>query len=104
LFATTLNIPHFGRQISLLKPRIRWVQFSLGTLFVGITVFSVWLAWQVELARRQKDAINELHKMHVAVLYRDPGSGRSESPDFRLRKALARAGVSRTGRIRWLAA
>ena len=66
----------------------RWAQFSLGTLFIGITVFCAWLAWRVELARRQQEAVVELHKLHVAVLYSDPGAGRSESRDSSFVKRL----------------
>jgi hypothetical protein len=65
--------------LPLANRKRRWAQFSLGTLFISITVFCVWLAWRVELARRQREAINELHKLHVAVMYSDLGSRRGES-------------------------
>lgn len=54
-------------------PKRRWMQFSLGTLLVVVAALCVWLAWHVELARRQREAVTELHKLRVAVLYRTPG-------------------------------
>lgn len=66
----------------------RRLQFSLATLLAGVTACCVWLAWQVELARRQKYAVNELHKLHVAVIYRLPESGRSAAEDRLARRLL----------------
>jgi hypothetical protein len=67
--------------LTKLKPKRRWVQFSLGTMLTCLTLFCTWLGWQVERARRQREAITELHKLHVAVLYCAPGPGRSASLD-----------------------
>ena len=52
----------------------RYLQFSLATLLMGLTACCVWLACQVDLARRQKEAVLELHKLHVAVIYHLPAS------------------------------
>lgn len=57
----------------VMVPKRRWMQFSLGTLLLVVAALCVWLAWHVELARRQREAVAELHKLHVAVLYRTPG-------------------------------
>ena len=62
------------KRAGALIPKRRYLQFSLATLFVCVTACCVWLAWQVELARRQKEAVLELHKLHVAVIYRLPAS------------------------------
>lgn len=70
------------------QPKWRWMQFTLRSLLVGVSVFCAWLAWHVELARRQREAINELHELHVAVLYRDPGAGGSERGDWGFAKRL----------------
>lgn len=67
-----------ARLLSMLKPKRRWIQFSFGTMLTCLTLFCVWLAWQVEQARLQRKAITELHKLRVAVLYREPGSALSE--------------------------
>jgi hypothetical protein len=64
------------KPIRMLMPRRRWTQFSLGTLFVGVTALCLWLAWCVERARRQRIAVAEFRKLHVAVMYSDPGAGR----------------------------
>lgn len=70
-----------------LIPKRRYLQFSLATLITGVTACCVWLAWQVELARRQKEAVLELHKLHVAVIYRLPTSATDARGD-RLAKRL----------------
>lgn len=67
--------------LSKFKPKRRWMQFSIGTALACLTLLCAWLAWQVEQARRQREAIAELHKLHVAVLYREPSSGRGEPFD-----------------------
>jgi hypothetical protein len=63
-----------ARFLTNLKPKRRWTQFSLATVFALVTALCVWLAWCVDRARRQQDAIDELHRLHVAVMYRDIGS------------------------------
>lgn len=77
-----LPSPHRSRHaedmvslLTKLKPKRRWMQFSIGTMLIGLTTLCVWLASQVGQARRQRDAITELHKFHVAVLYREPDAG-----------------------------
>ncbi len=37
--------------------RRRWLQFSLRTAFVVLTLFAVWLGWWVERARDKRDAV-----------------------------------------------
>ena len=39
------------------KPRRRWFQYSLRTLFVLVTVLCVWLGVTVERARKQREAV-----------------------------------------------
>jgi hypothetical protein len=60
----------------ILKPRRRWMQFSLGTLFAGVTGLCLWLACSVDQARRQRTAVAELHKLHIAVMYGAPPTDR----------------------------
>jgi hypothetical protein len=36
------------------KSRRRWFQFSLGTLFLLVTAFAVWLGWQVNIVRKRQ--------------------------------------------------
>ncbi|MBI2826035.1 MAG: hypothetical protein HYX69_15225 [Planctomycetia bacterium] len=35
------------------KPRRRWFQFRLRTMFLLVTLFALWLGWQVNLARQR---------------------------------------------------
>ena len=39
------------------KPRRRWLQFSLRTLFVVVTVFCVWMGLVTKAARDQRQAV-----------------------------------------------
>lgn len=50
----------------------RWTQFSLRAALVSMSVVCMWLGWSVHQARRQREAIAELHRLHVAVLYQHP--------------------------------
>ena len=44
------------------KPRRRWFQFSLGSLFVLLTVLCVWLGVTVERARKQRESVEAIEK------------------------------------------
>jgi hypothetical protein len=55
-------------RLRVLRPR-RFLQFSLGTLLLGITVFGVWLGVQVNRARRQREAVAAIQRLGGAVLY-----------------------------------
>lgn len=38
----------------------RWLQFSLGTMFVVVTVLGVWLGWELNVVRSRKNALAEM--------------------------------------------
>jgi hypothetical protein len=44
-------------------PRRRWFRFSLRTLFVLVTLFAVWLAWQLNLIH-QRNAMHRWIEAH----------------------------------------
>lgn len=73
------------KPVRLLAPRRRWLQFSLGTLFAGVTGLCLWLACCVDQARRQRTAVAELHKLHVAVMY---GARQPDGRDARWKELL----------------
>ena len=50
------------------KPR-RWLQFSLRTFFVLVTVFCVWLGWTVHRANEQRKAVEWVREMGGDVAY-----------------------------------
>jgi hypothetical protein len=54
-----------AKLVKLLKPKRRWLQFRLWSLFLVLTVFGVWLGVVVNRAHRQRDA--------VAVIRQDGG-------------------------------
>jgi len=49
--------------------RRRFLQFSLGTLLLAITVFGVWLGVQVNRMRRQREAVAAIVRLGGAVMY-----------------------------------
>ena len=51
------------------KPRRRWFQFSLRTLFVLVTVLCVWLAMTANRARKQREAVAAIEAMGGTVYY-----------------------------------
>jgi hypothetical protein len=36
-------------------PRRRWLQFGMGTMFVVVTAFAVWLGWELKFIRDRKN-------------------------------------------------
>jgi hypothetical protein len=46
-----------AKLLSMLTPKRRWAQFSLGTMFVVVTVLCVWLGVVVNRAHRQRDSV-----------------------------------------------
>jgi len=58
---TTINRDH----------RRRWLQFSLRTFLVALTVFGVWLGFQVNRAHRQRRAVTALQEMGWLIFYDD---------------------------------
>ena len=51
------------------KPKRRWFRFSLRMLLVVVTVLCVWLGFNVNAARRQKDAVDAILKAGGEVVY-----------------------------------
>ena len=51
------------------KPRRRFRQYSLRTLFVLLTVFGVWLGWTVHRANEQRKAVEWVRKIGGGVAY-----------------------------------
>lgn len=47
----------------------RWFQFSLRGFLVALTVFAVWLGWQVDRARQQREAIKAIAKGKGKTFY-----------------------------------
>ncbi len=47
----------FTRIVNLFKPKRRWAQFSLATMFLVVTAICVWLAAHVRAANRQRAAV-----------------------------------------------
>ncbi len=52
-----------------LKPRQRYVTFSLRTFFVLLTVFAVWLGVVVNRAREQREAVVAIEALGGVVVY-----------------------------------
>ena len=52
------------------KPRRRWLQFSLRTLLVVVTVFCIWMWIATKRAREQRWAVEAILKAGGTVAYR----------------------------------
>jgi hypothetical protein len=52
-----------------LKPKRRWFQFSLRTMFVVITAFGVWLGWQFHVIQNRKALIKHLESNGGTIGY-----------------------------------
>ncbi len=55
-----------------LKPRRRWLRFSLRTGFVLLTIFCVWLGMRVDRAQRQRRAVEWVKQHGGSVQYDEP--------------------------------
>ena len=51
------------------KPRRRWLQYSLRTFFVLLTVLCVWLGWLTYKANEQRKAVEWVREMGGTVFY-----------------------------------
>lgn len=49
----------FAKRLSILKPKRRWLQFSLGTMLLAVTVLCVWLADYVSPVRKLQRQLND---------------------------------------------
>jgi hypothetical protein len=58
-----------AKLLSMLTHKRRWMQFSLASMFVVVTVLCVWLAAVVNRAHRQRDAVAAIHALGGAVMY-----------------------------------
>src|SRR4249919_3316018 len=48
-------------------PKRRWFRFSLRTMFVVVTIFGVWLGWQLNIVRERKAILVEMEQTHRVV-------------------------------------
>src|SRR5438132_567105 len=64
-----------GKLASLLTPKRRWAQFSLGTMFIVVSLLCVWLALLVNQAHRQRAAVAAIEKLGGIVGYGEPAIG-----------------------------
>src|SRR5690242_12542980 len=70
--ATSWGGVHQGRRLLCKtmsnKPNRRWLRFSIRTLLVAVTIFCVWLGWQVSIVRERTRALAELRQEgHTAL-------------------------------------
>ena len=76
------------------KPRPRWLQFSLRTLFVVVTVFCIWMGFTAKRARDQRLAVEVLLELGGTVAYEHEVDGEGNIYD--------EIGVSFSGIIRFV--
>jgi hypothetical protein len=68
--------------VSYVTPKRRRAQFSLATMFVVVTAFCVWLAWQVNRAKRQREGVAALRTLGAAVFQVDPAASKRLARDL----------------------
>lgn len=51
--------------------RRRWFQFGLGTVFVAVTVFAVWLGWELKYIRERKAFLLRVQAQGSQTVYAD---------------------------------
>ena len=44
------------------RPKRRWLRFSVRTLLVAVTIFCVWLGWQVNIVRDRKAMMQRIEE------------------------------------------
>ena len=52
-------------------PNRRWFRFSLWALFLVVTVFGIWLGWQVNIVRRRRAMAESIHS-RGGLIYQSP--------------------------------
>ena len=57
----------------VLLPKRRWLRFSVRTLLIAVTIFCVWLGWQVHIVRERS---NLRQRFADRVIFLGTGSGR----------------------------
>jgi hypothetical protein len=58
-----------AKVVALITPKRRWAQFSVGTMFVAVTIMCVWLADEVNRGRRQREVVEAIRRLHGEVKY-----------------------------------
>ncbi len=57
-----------------MRPRRRWVQFSLGTMLLLVTALAIWLGWELRYIRQRQANIREIEQLGgYAVTVADEG-------------------------------
>jgi len=51
------------------KPKRCWIKFSIRTLLIALTVFCLWLGWQVRLIHARKNFISWVNAHPRGVTY-----------------------------------
>ncbi|HUY34671.1 MAG TPA: hypothetical protein VMV69_18140 [Pirellulales bacterium] len=55
--------------VTVLKPKRRWAQFSLGTMFLVVTALCVWLGLHVEAVNRQRAVVAAIRALGGECYY-----------------------------------
>ena len=84
------------------KPRRRWLQFSLRTLFVVVTVFCVWVGITAKRARDQKYAVETIQEMGGWVFYEHQIDDRTNMTITRNGRLYDRGGIPARPGPAWL--
>src|SRR4249920_2312085 len=85
-------------------PKRRWFRFSLRTMFIVVTIFGVWLGWQLQIVRERKELIRLLNHLpedkdsHVSITRLEEIE---HDPSFKLRQKFSPSNEFDSVRIAW---
>ena len=77
-------------------PKRRWLTFSVRTLLIAVTIFCVWLSWQVSIVRERK-AVRKILQERETFTYEECHPGMPHLPGVHIswiRAALGDEAVS----------
>jgi hypothetical protein len=81
----TLHCPQCGTSLpsDYQKRKRRWLSFSLSTLLIALTVFCVWLGWQVNIVRERQRLLGKIAEISQVEPYQpEYNVGRLAEPRF----------------------
>jgi hypothetical protein len=72
-FVASIRLPDLQCKVmSMLTPsRRRWFQFSLRTMFMAVTVFALWLGWELRIVRQRLAMLREITEARGGVILAD---------------------------------
>jgi hypothetical protein len=68
----SMPLPLGESKPDLSRPKLRWCQYSLRTLLLGVLLASIGMSWftpRIQRARKQREAVEAIERLGGEVLY-----------------------------------